>query len=180
MPVSRIPNSFSRLGSLGLALAAVALTGAGQGQGSRIDRPEGYLEFEGDAGRPSGKGSYTVVPSSGDRAAPAAIPGGEDESPAVLQDQYPPPPPRPTPREACQPAAARFSSRLAALRGNATDGGAEPLDPAVQRAMFGRTALHATGSDPDQAVPELTWDDELKELYRAYQKCLKAAAQRAR
>jgi hypothetical protein len=175
--VSRIPTTFSRFASLGLAVAATAL--AQEPGRNRVERPEGYLVLEGDAGAArSGKGSFSVVPAS--RHEPNAPADGAEESAADSSgDQYPPPLPPKTPRELCQPQAERFARRLAALRGNPADGG-ETLDPAVQRAMFGRTALHAAGTEPDQSVPELTWDDELKELHRAFQKCLKAERQRQR
>jgi hypothetical protein len=143
---------------------------------NRIDRPEGYLELVGDGGAPAGRGSFSLVPAvKRESNTPASQAAEADSSVQVLdsEDQVPPPPARATAREACQPLADRFARRLAALRGNSPDGG-EALDFAVQRAMFGRTALRAASTDPDQAVPELTWDDELKDLYRGYQKCVKA------
>ncbi len=186
--MSRTPTTSSRFAPLGLALAA-ALGPAGslalsqERSGNRVERPEGYLVLEGDAGVPSsGKGSYSVVPAPRRESEPAARPsedGADETVPSSPEDQYPPPPPATTPRERCQPQADRFARRLAVLRGNSVDGG-EALDPAVQRAMFGRTALHAAGADPEQPVPELTWDDELKDLQRAYQKCLKVERQRQR
>lgn len=181
--MSRIPITFNRLAPLGLAVAAMAWAVGSPGtpvfsqerSGNRVVRPEGYLELEGDAGtRSSGKGSFSVVPASKHETESPA--DGADESPAEFsEDQVPPPLPPKTPRELCQPQADRFARRLAVLRGNPADGGDEALDPAVQRAMFGRTALHAAGTDPDQPVPELTWDDELKDLHRAFQKCMKGA-----
>ena len=187
--MSRTPTTFNRLAPLWLAVAAMALglaiglTAAPvfsqERSGNRVVRPEGYLELEGDAGASSsGKGSFSVVPAS--KHEPNTPADGADEGPAdSSEDQVPPPLPPKTPRELCQPQADRFARRLAALRGNPADGG-EALDPAVQRAMFGRTALHAAGTDPDQPVPELTWDDELKDLHRAFQKCMKAERQRQR
>jgi len=153
--------------------AATGLAGAGGTTGrNRIDRPEGYIQFEGDAGVTSGKGSYSVVPAERPRSR------GEKKGDDGVsdEDQMPPAPYQPTPQEVCQPQADRFTARLSALRGNG-DAGNEALDPAVQRAMFGRTALYQSGSDSTQPVPELTWDDELKDLYRAYQKCVQAQQQ---
>jgi hypothetical protein len=181
--VNRTRTTSNRLGLAGLfSLAAITLVGgpvaAQERSENRVVRPEGYLELEGDAGAPSGKGSFSVVPGSKREAkSPTPEEGteeGSNNAPDSEEQVPPPPPPAKTPRELCQPHADRFARRLAALRGNSVDGGAQALDPAVQRAMFGRTALHATANDPDQPVPELTWDDELKDLYRAYQKCMKA------
>jgi len=151
---------------------------------NRLVRPEGYLEIEGDAGAPSGKGSFSVVPAPQREPESLAPQDGPDNGPSDFSEEQVPPPPvahraRQTPLELCQPQADRFARRLAALRGNSIDGG-EALDTVVQRAMFGRTALHAAGTDPDQPVPELTWDDELKDLHRAFQKCMKAERQRQR
>jgi hypothetical protein len=179
--VNQTRTTFSRLGLCGLAV--VAFTGAeppassaGAG-GTRIVRPEGYLELEGDGGAPSARGSFSVVPSIERPAASKAESAPEDGAAdpadsAIPLDDEPLPPPRKTPRETCQPISDRFSARLAVLRGNPPDGG--DLDPMLQRAMFGRTALRSTATSPDQQVPELTWDDELKDLRRSYQKCLKA------
>jgi len=184
--VNQTRTTFSRLGFAGLALAVMALAGgpvaSQERSGNRVVRPEGYLELEGDAGAPSGRGSFSVVPASKHEArssTPEDGPGEGSTSFPDSEEQVPPLPPPPlqkTARELCQPQADRFASRLAVLRGDTPDGGggSQALDPAVQRAMFGRTALHATAVDPDQPVPELTWDDELKDLYRAYQKCVKA------
>ncbi len=164
----------------GLWAAGGRLAFAQEPAGNRVVRPEGYLVLEGDAGAPSGKGSFSVVPAS-NRSKAAAPEDGADEGPGPQSsdDQYPPPE-RKTPRQVCQPQADRFAARLAVLRGNSVDGGRQPLDPAVQRAMFGRTALRATATDPDQPVAELTYDEELKDLYRAYQTCVKTERQRSR
>ena len=131
----------------------------------RIVRPEGYIQIEAeDAGTSSG-GSFSLSPALHTPDAPTASPEEVEPEPTVV------PPRRKTARQLCQPIADRFTMRLAELRGG-SDAGA--LDPVLQRDMFGRVALSAMSENPDQSVPEVSWDDELKDLRRTYRKCLKA------
>jgi hypothetical protein len=170
--VSRTRTTFTSAAAL---LLAVSFPASPQERSdNRIVRPEGYIELVGDGGAPAGKGSFSVVPADKKERKPAAQWDDASDEFQGSEEQVPPAPPPPTPREACRTQSERFARRRNALRGNSADGG-EVLDDAVQRAMFGRTALRAPATDPDQPVPELTWDDELKDLYRAYQKCVKAA-----
>ena len=167
----------------------------------RFVRPEGYLQIEGDdggasprLGRGQDQGTFSVIPPppQSKRQSPRAPPespadgvdstapeSGDAEAPADLTEAPRPPPRKKTAREICQPIQDRFALRLAELRGDVTDAGAGGvLDPAIQRAMFGRVALQDSVSDIDANIPELTWDSDLKDLQRTYRKCLKAERRR--
>ncbi len=169
--------------SSALLWSALAL-GAEKGAPERIVRPEGYLQVEPDDGGSSTPGSFSVSPARNgredpeeDKAKAKASPDDKGDAPSSEAEPEPQavPPRKKTPRELCQPLADRFVARLAELRG--PDAG-EPLDPAVQRAMFGRVVLKALSTDPEEVVPETSWDPELKELRRTYLKCLKAERRR--
>jgi hypothetical protein len=134
---------------------------------TRITRPEGYIQLEPDDGGPA-PGAFSVAPAINTPDTPA--PAEAEPEPLPV-----PPPKRQTPREVCQPVADRFVMRLTELRGG-DDAGV--LDPTLQKAMFGRVVLQALKGDPEEAVPEASWDAELKELRRTYLKCLKAERRR--
>jgi hypothetical protein len=185
--VIRTPTIYSSA-LCGAALWCASLSALGQSapkapapSPQRIVRPEGYLQIEPDDGGASpstfSPSTFSIlppppeVPDAGEPA-PSTSPTVEEPAPLATR------PHKKKPREICQPIIDRFSARLAELRGNP---GPEALDPAVQRAMFGRVALHESADvidDGSEKIPELTWDSELKDLQRTFRKCLKAEQRR--
>ena len=158
--------------------------------GDRVVRPEGYLELEGDGGAPSsGKGSFSIVPSSKHgQPNPVSSEDGADEAlppspgPSDSDEQVPAPAAEEGRRvKLCQPQADRFANPPASLYSEATPpmvAARHSIQQFRGRCLDVHRAACFGANDPDQPVAELTWDEELKDLYRAYQKCVKTQRQR--
>ncbi len=137
----------------------------------RIDVPEGWIEVQ-----PSGKqaeepGTVTVVPAPRPAAAEPAPPPPPNE--ATVATERPASGRR---SERCRPLEERFLARMAVLHQIGTDG--EPLSPELRRRLYDLPNGGGWFGDRNQPPVEITWDGELRDLFIAYNRCLRASASR--
>ncbi|MHB1843620.1 MAG: hypothetical protein ACYCWW_02130, partial [Deltaproteobacteria bacterium] len=82
------------------------------------------------------------------------------------------PPASPRHRGRCRTLEERFLARMALVHQVGTDG--EPLSPEVRHSLYDSPKGGGWFGDRNAPPPEITWDGELRDLFIAYNRCLRA------